>query len=1136
MKELKLAFGLEFESLFAIAGLRKLDKMWLASLPRPLAKRVAEARRKPAADKEQSALMIELAEAVEAFIAELFAIETELERLREKHNPGLVMHRIKRNFIQRHAAKKYSGDWAKGFSPASFEASMGGEGWDEEAYALKVNKWLAEPQKHQEQLRLAAEYAGWALYSEDGRRRHGRGILFNFPRKLDPSALVPLEKRRSGSSNGDANWFLQKPEGRRRHRDGFDLTDPGMSLRQALDQAHYCIFCHEREKDSCSKGFKDERAEWGFRGDAFSRPLIGCPLEEKISEMNLLKSRGFTLAALAVAMVDNPMVAGTGHRICNDCMKSCIYQKQQPVDIPQVETRTLKDSLSLPWGFEIYSLLSRWNPMNFGRPLPKSLSGRTVLVVGLGPAGYTLAHHLMNEGHGVVAVDGLKIEPLPPELSGVRADGGRVKFKPVYSPNEIREPLSSRRNAGFGGVAEYGITSRWDKNYLKIIRLLLERRQQFSMYGGIRLGSEMTLEDAFAAGFDHVALALGAGRPRVLSIPNGLAKGMRQASDFLMALQLTGAAKKDSITNLQLRLPTVVIGGGLTAIDTATEARAYYPLQVEKFYNRYRKLVEKFGEAKLRDDWNEEEAAVADEFIAHAEALRAVRGDGEAADRLLERWGGVTIAYRRTLAESPAYILNYEEVAKAMEEGIRFCEGLSPKAIEVDEWGAARGISFSQKDGTTVGLSAKTVLVAAGTYPNTVLARETEELAATDRGFAAIDEDKKPVSPPPLAKPRRQAFITDIRKDGRAISFFGDLHPSYAGNVVGAMASAKNGYPHINEALAKLPPPTITFAQLKSHLDERLRPRVVKVKRLAPKIVEVVINAPAASRRFQPGQFFRLQNYEATAPRANGTTLAMEGLAMTGAWVDRAAGLVSVIVLEMGGSSDVCRLLKPGEAVVLMGPTGCATEIPRNETVILIGGGLGNAVLFSIGKAMRESRNKVLYFAAYRQRCDLYKREQIEAAADVVVWCCEEADGFKPSRRQDLSFVGNVVEAMRAYCEGKLGKPPIEFSGVNRLLTIGSDKMMAAVAKARRTMFAKWLGKHIAIGSINSPMQCMMKEICAQCLQRQVDADGKEKIVYSCYNQDQPLDAVDFHCLSDRLAQNAVGEKLTANWLEALGI
>ena len=52
--------------------------------------------------------------------------------------------------------------------------------------------------------------------------------------------------------------------------------------------------------------------------------------------MNLLKAEGFSIGALAMAVVDNPLVAATGRRICNDAMKACIYQKQEPVDIPQI--------------------------------------------------------------------------------------------------------------------------------------------------------------------------------------------------------------------------------------------------------------------------------------------------------------------------------------------------------------------------------------------------------------------------------------------------------------------------------------------------------------------------------------------------------------------------------------------------------------------------------------------------------------------------------------------------------------------------------------------------------------------------------------------------------------------------------
>jgi hypothetical protein len=74
---------------------------------------------------------------------------------------------------------------------------------------------------------------------------------------------------------------------------------------------------------------------------------------------------------------------------------------------------------------------------------------------------------------------------------------------------------------------------------------------------------------------------------------------------------------------------------------------------------------------------------------------------------------------------------------------------------------------------------------------------------------------------------------------------------------------------------------------------------------------------------------------------------------------------------------------------------------------------------------------------------------------------------------------------------------------------------------------------HVGIGSINSPMQCMMKEICAQCLQPQVDrATGKVRYVFSCFNQDQPLDEVDFAGLRQRLGQNSLQEKLTALWVD----
>jgi len=1158
MSALSLRHGLFFEDLYARDGLTRLDAAFvarLADIDVALHNRLLTARTAPDAltDKDESALLIELAPHLDDFLADLFGVTTPNLALRAAHSRLMPLYDCKRLFVQRHAARAIKQPAAEALDGASLTTAanavvgidLGDASIDLEtrelAFATIVPRHLdaeykiAAPSQDIEALTC---YAAWALFAREGKARHRAGALFKQPHKLDFERLVPVE-----TETVDGVVKMKLPKALMRPRDGFHLTDQGGDLAYALDHTQYCIWCHNQGKDSCSRGYKD-RKTGAFTRSPFGVTLAGCPLEEKISEMNLVKGQGFTLGALAIVAVDNPLCAATGHRICNDPMKACIFQKQEPVDIPQIETRTLKDALSLPWGFEIYSLLTRWNPMNLRRPLPKPSTGRSVLVVGLGPAGFNLAHHLINDGHHVVAIDGLKIEPIEPAMCGVDETGGRVPFAPLRDFEELREDLGERVLAGFGGVAEYGITVRWDKNFLKTVRLLLERRPEFAMVGGTRFGGALTVESAFAMGFDHIALCMGAGKPTVLDMPNGLTRGVRQASDFLMALQLTGAAKKDSLANLQIRLPVVVIGGGLTAIDTATESLAYYTLQVEKFLARHETLVAERGEDAVRASWTAEEREIADEYLAHARALHAEREAAERAGRapdfapLIERWGGVTIAYRRRLIDSPSYTLNHEEVHKGLEEGIRFAEGLTPVAVEIDAYGHAKGLKVKgERDGVafeTV-LPARSILVAAGTQPNTVLAREDGAHAMLDgKYFRALDEDGNPVSPERIAKPATPEVLMYKHGHGRAVSFWGDLHPSFAGNVVKAMGGTKQGYPVVSRMLAKVPAAS-TPRTLIDRANAELRATVHAVHRLTPTIVEVVVKAPAAARAFEPGQFYRLQNFEAHARRVEGTVLAMEGLALTGAWVDKDSGLLSTIVLEMGGSSDLCAHLKPGEPVILMGPTGTPTEVEAGETVVLAGGGLGNAVLFSIGAALRAAGSKVLYFAGYKHVIDRYKVAEIEAAADVVVWCCDEAPGFAPGRPQDHAIVANIVEAMRAYASGELGEQVIPYRALDRIIAIGSDGMMNAVRMARHGALAPFIARadHHAIASINSPMQCMMKEICAQCLQRQVDpVTGKETVVFSCFNQDQRMDLVDFANLRQRLAQQGLQEKLSKLWLD----
>jgi NADPH-dependent glutamate synthase beta subunit-like oxidoreductase/NAD(P)H-flavin reductase len=1152
-QSLTLGDGLVFGDLYTRMGLVRLDRLFLdhlAAADVELFNRLAAARARADAlsGKGESQLLVDLAPHLDDFLGRLFGIADEVRALAEGHDTLAPLFEVKRRFVQRRAAKDIGSDTATAFDGPAMTGDLErrfGQPFDEIVYARRVLAWLDDEGANADALDLAKRYAAWAVHSADGRAKHGRGILFRVPKRLDHDRLVPVE-----TVIVDGVTMLRLPEHDRRERDGFGLTDPGTDLRGALDHANYCIWCHNQGKDSCSKGFRDKKTG-KFQKSTLGVTLAGCPLEEKISEMNLVKSRGNAIGALAIVAVDNPLTAATGHRICNDCMKACIYQKQEPVDIPQVETRTLKDVLELPWGFEIYGLLTRWNPLNIRRPLPLPETRYKVLVVGLGPAGFNLSHHLLNDGHTVLAVDGLKIEPLPAEISGVAPTGGHVPFRPIRRVAELYESLDDRVMAGFGGVAEYGITVRWNKNFLKVVRLLLERRRSFAMYGGVRFGGTFGIDDAFALGFDHIALCAGAGKPTIVPMKNGLARGVRAASDFLMALQLTGAAKESSLANLQVRLPAVIIGGGLTAIDTATEVRAYYVRQVEKFLHRFDILCVEQGEAAVRGSWSPEELEIALEFLDHGRAIRRERERAAAERRgariseLVDSWGGVTIAYRRRLVDAPSYTLNHEEVEKALQEGIRFAEGMTPRAVEVDATGHAQAVAFEriEFDGNgqragepqEVVLAARSVLIAAGTQPNTVLAREFEGRIELDgKYFRATDEAGRPVTPERISKPEQAHVLMSIEADGRAISFFGDLHPTFAGNVVKAMGGTKQGYPVVSRVLARRPPTDVAPEALIERLNDELRATVLKVVRLTPNIVDVIIRAPMAARAFHPGQFYRLHNFEALAPRVGDTVMAMEGLALTGASVDRERGLISIIVLEMGGSSDLCAILKPGEPLILMGPAGNPTETPPGETVVLVGGGLGNAVLFSIGTALRRAGSKVVYFAGYKRRIDRYKMREIEAAADTVVWACDEAPGFVPSRPGDRSFVGNMVEALCAYAEGGLGPVRIPLSNADRIVAIGSDGMMAAVAAVRHGRLKPYLkAGHTAIASINSPMQCMMKEICAQCLQTHRDpATGAETVVFSCFNQDQPMDRVDFPMLHDRLLQNGVQEKLAALWID----
>ena len=114
---------------------------------------------------------------------------------------------------------------------------------------------------------------------------------------------------------------------------------------------------------------------------------------------------------------------------------------------------------------------------------------------------------------------------------------------------------------------------------------------------------------------------------------NNLIRGIRKASDFLMALQLTGAFKRDALPNLQVRLPAVVIGGGLTGDRHRDRADGVLPAAGREDARRgTRRWSRELGEARVRGAaTTPRSSSMLDEFLAHGRAVRAERARAAAA-------------------------------------------------------------------------------------------------------------------------------------------------------------------------------------------------------------------------------------------------------------------------------------------------------------------------------------------------------------------------------------------------------------------------------------------------------------------------------------------------------------------------
>ena len=244
----------------------------------------------PPGPVDRSALLVAMAPHVSRFVARLFAVGPDAEVLAAATRAYDDLFRFKVDFVRRRALPLLKGG-------AAVAASV-----EDHAYADRLMAGAADGGARE----LLVARAGCALLDRDEAARtsgdepakaaitaeidhlkrwcaahlhhpaYRDWVVFKFPETLDYEHLVHITRPDPARPNA-----LAGPDRLLRRRDGFALTDARYGAREVLSEVHYCVLCHERDKDTCSKGITDKQG--AVTANPLGVPLAGCPLDEKIS-------------------------------------------------------------------------------------------------------------------------------------------------------------------------------------------------------------------------------------------------------------------------------------------------------------------------------------------------------------------------------------------------------------------------------------------------------------------------------------------------------------------------------------------------------------------------------------------------------------------------------------------------------------------------------------------------------------------------------------------------------------------------------------------------------------------------------------------------------------------------------------
>jgi len=256
--------------------------------------------------------------------------------------------------------------------------------------------------------------------------------------------------------------------------------------------------------------------------------------------------------------------------------------------------------------------------------------------------------------------------------------------------------------------------------------------------------------------------------------------------------------------------------------------------------------------------------------------------------------------------------------------------------------------------------------------------------------------------------------------------------------------------------------------------------RIEEHKALSPDVHLLVIHAPRVARHRRPGQFCIVR----TGERG-------ERIPLTIADVDLRSGTITLIVQAVGATTRrICRL-RAGDALRdVVGPLGRPTEISALGHAVLVGGGVGTAVILPQAVALKTAGNRVTAIIGGKTRAHVILEDRLQACCDAVHPCTDDGSYGYPG------FVtGKLGECIAA------GDPPVD-----AVFAAGPVPMMKAVAELTRPH-----GIH-TIASLN-PIMVDGTGMCGGC---RVTVGGR--MSFACVDGPE-FDAhqVDFGELSDRL-------------------